>query len=133
MWVYTAHGEEVGRLHGVSRPAGQQAMCGSKPVDGVTAQAWKDRGYIEWKADDDGKNILDMQKSICHMISRHVLEFEKLTGHKPSKINVSKVIYDMMVVESEPFLIAVAETKETMLNGIPVEVVDAPAGYVCLG
>ena len=67
------------------------------------------------------------------MISRHVLEFEKLTGHKPSKINVSKVIYDMMVVESEPFLIAVAETKETMLNGIPVEVVDAPAGYVCLG
>jgi len=132
MWVYTAHGEEVGRLHGVSRPAGQKAMCGHAQVDGATAQAWKDRGYIEWKADDDGKADLDSQKSICHMISRHVLAFENRTGHKPSKINVSQVIYNMMAAECEPFLIAEAETKETMLNGIPVEVVDAPAGYVCL-
>ena len=116
MWVYTAHGEEVGRLHGVSRPAGQKAMCGHTQVDGATAQAWKDRGYIEWKADDDGKADLDSQKSICHMISGYV----------------SQVVYNMMAAECEPFLIAEAETKETMLNGIPVEVVDAPAGYVCL-
>ena len=53
MWVYTAHGEEVGRLHGVSRPAGQQAMCGGKPVDGYTAKAWEKSGYIEWKEDQD--------------------------------------------------------------------------------
>ena len=53
MWVYTAHGEEVGRLHGVSRPAGQQAMCGGKPVDGYTAKAWEQKGYIEWKENED--------------------------------------------------------------------------------
>jgi len=53
MWVYTAHGEEVGRLHGVSRPAGQQAMCGGKPVDGYTAKAWEKSGYIEWKENED--------------------------------------------------------------------------------
>ena len=31
MWVYTAHGEKVGRLHGVSRPAGQLEE-GKKPL-----------------------------------------------------------------------------------------------------
>ena len=56
MWVYTAHGEEVGRLHGVSRPAGQQAMCGSQPVDGYTAKSWEKSGYIEWKEDQDGQS-----------------------------------------------------------------------------
>ena len=54
MWVYTEKGEEVGRLHGVSRPAGQPAMCGHEPVTGTTAEAWHERGYIEWKDDDDG-------------------------------------------------------------------------------
>ena len=59
MWVYTAHGEEVGRLHGVSRPAGQQAMCGGKPVDGYTAQAWEERGYIEWKEETQSDDTRD--------------------------------------------------------------------------
>ena len=53
MWVYTEKGEEVGRLHGVSRPAGQPAMCGHEPVTGTTAEAWEERGYIEWKDDAD--------------------------------------------------------------------------------
>lgn len=54
MWVYTEYGEHVGNLHGVSRPAGQPAMCGHKPVTGRTAEAWKAKGYIEWKETDDG-------------------------------------------------------------------------------
>jgi hypothetical protein len=53
MWVYTAHGEKVGMLHGVSRPAGQQAMCGHEPVMGMIAKEWEQRGYIEWKEDQD--------------------------------------------------------------------------------
>ena len=56
MWVYTEKGEKVGRLHGVSRPAGQQAMCGGKPVEGYTAKVWAKNGYIEWKDDEDGRS-----------------------------------------------------------------------------
>ena len=59
MWVYTAHGEEVGRLHGVSRPAGQQAMLGYEPVSGTTAKAWEKNGYIEWKEDQDESESSD--------------------------------------------------------------------------
>ena len=59
MWIYTAHGEEAGRLHGVSRPAGHQAMRGGKPVDGYTAKAWEKRGYIEWKEDHDERSKTD--------------------------------------------------------------------------
>ncbi len=59
MWVYTAHGEEVGRLHGVSRPAGQQAMLGYEPVSGITAKAWEKNGYIEWKEDQDESESSD--------------------------------------------------------------------------
>ena len=59
MWVYTEHGEKVGMLHGVSRPASQQAMCGHKPVDGYTAQAWEKNGYIEWKEDQDEQSGTD--------------------------------------------------------------------------
>ena len=59
MWVYTKHGEEVGRLHGVSRPAGQQAMLGYEPVSGMTANAWEKNGYIEWKEDQDGSESDD--------------------------------------------------------------------------
>ena len=59
MWVYTARGEEVGRLHGVSRPAGHQAMCGGKSVDGYTAKAWEKRGYIEWKEDQNERSKTD--------------------------------------------------------------------------
>jgi len=56
MWVYTAHGEEIGRRYGVSRPEGQQAMCGGEPVDGRTAKAWAEKNYIEWKEDQGDKD-----------------------------------------------------------------------------
>ena len=59
MWVYTKHGEEVGMLHGVSRPAGQQAMLGYEPVSGMTAKAWEKNGYIEWKEDQDESESSD--------------------------------------------------------------------------
>ena len=61
MWVYTEYGQRIGELHGVRRPAGKPAMCGYKPVDGVTAQTWKERGYIEWKEDekDDAESAHD--------------------------------------------------------------------------
>lgn len=49
MWVYTEFGEHVGNLHGVRRPAGQPAMCGTEPVTGRTAEFWQMKGYIEWK------------------------------------------------------------------------------------
>jgi len=51
MWVYTEAGEKRGKLFGVSRPAGQPAMCGHKPVMGITAKEWEKRGLIEWKED----------------------------------------------------------------------------------
>jgi len=50
MWVYTEQGQRQAELHGnKNRKAGDQAMIGFKPVDGILAQAWVQRGYIEWK------------------------------------------------------------------------------------
>lgn len=59
MWVYTEFGEHVGNLHGVYRPAGEQAMLGNEPVDGHTAQEWEKRGFIEWKEDPKEDDVRD--------------------------------------------------------------------------
>ena len=59
MWVYTAYGERVGMLHGVSRPAGQQAMCGYEPVHGSIAKSWEKLGYIEWKEETQSDDTRD--------------------------------------------------------------------------
>ena len=49
MWVYTEKGQRQAELHGnKNRKAGEQAMIGYRPVDGILAKAWERSGYIEW-------------------------------------------------------------------------------------
>ena len=53
MWVYTETGQRQAELHGnKNRKAGEQAMIGYKPVDGVLAKAWARSGYIQWIDDE---------------------------------------------------------------------------------
>lgn len=55
MYVYTKKGEELAKKKGVEpRVAGQPAYFGHTPLhlyDSI-AQAWKKKGYVEWKEDD---------------------------------------------------------------------------------
>lgn len=61
MWVYTEYGEKVGQRYGVSRTAGQPAMCGYEPVKGITAKAWEKSGYIEWKDDTEENDAVTVK------------------------------------------------------------------------
>jgi len=54
MWVYTEKGQRQAELHGnKNRKAGEQAMIGYKPVDGILAKAWERSGYIEWISEEE--------------------------------------------------------------------------------
>jgi len=49
MWVYTEKGQQQAEKLGFkNRKAGEQAMVGYRPVDGVLAGAWQRSGYIVW-------------------------------------------------------------------------------------
>lgn len=54
MWVYTEKGQRQAELHGnKNRKAGEQAMIGYRPVDGILAKAWERSGYIEWISEEE--------------------------------------------------------------------------------
>lgn len=54
MWVYTEEGQRQAELHGnKNRKAGEQAMIGYRPVDGILAKAWERSGYIEWISEEE--------------------------------------------------------------------------------
>ena len=49
MWVYTEEGQRQAETLGFrNRKAGEQAMVGYRPVDGLVAEAWARMGYIVW-------------------------------------------------------------------------------------
>lgn len=56
-YVYTRKGEARALFVGqTNRRAGQTAMCGGGPVDGVMATRWLEKGYICRREDyDDGE------------------------------------------------------------------------------
>lgn len=52
MYVYTEKGQKVREELGYNdAKAGEIAMCGFSPVDGLTAKSWEKRGYIVRKED----------------------------------------------------------------------------------
>lgn len=54
MWVYTEKGQRQAELHGnKNRKAGEQAMIGYRPVNGILAKAWERSGYIEWISEEE--------------------------------------------------------------------------------
>ena len=54
MWVHTEKGQRQAELHGnKNRKAGEQAMIGYRPVDGILAKAWERSGYIEWISEEE--------------------------------------------------------------------------------
>ena len=53
-YVYTEKGEASAKALGFTdRKAGEVAMCGNKPVSGMTAQAWVAKGYIREVKNDE--------------------------------------------------------------------------------
>lgn len=54
MWVYTEKGQRQAETLGFrNRKAGEQAMVGYRPVDGLVAEAWERMGYIVWISEEE--------------------------------------------------------------------------------